>query len=472
MGKENLNHIITVQDVLNVTNGRLVTGNEKNSVRKFSRDSRNVKKGEFFVGLVGETNGGNYFTQALENGADGVIVQDIKITQEQKEKYKDKNIILVDDTLKSLQNIAAYKRSLYGEDFHLVAVTGSVGKTSTKDIIANVLSKKYKTLKTQGNYNNNIGVPLTLLDLEDHEAAVVEMGMNHLGEIRLLSNIARPTLCVITNIGTAHIGNLGSRENILKAKLEILDGNYKKQIVINNDNDLLNNFNKQNNKDINIITYGIEQESKVYATDIIQKEESSKFICHINDKQFEVEIKVAGTHFIYNALCAAAVGNMLGLSNEQIKEGIESFELTKKRMDIEILKNGVKIINDSYNASFESMKGSIENLSRYETRKIAVLGDMFELGEYSKQLHTNVGIEVAKNNIDILICAGQNSKNIVDAANKNGMSDKNIYYFENKDDILKLLKDIMKKDDVILFKASNGMKFFEIVEKLKDEGEE
>jgi len=469
MDEKNLKRVLRVKDILEVTNGKLITGNNNLECLKFSRDTREVSGGEMYVGLIGENaNGADYFEQALENGAMGVILQDINITEEQKEKYKDKVIILVNDTLDAMQKIARFKRSLYGEFFPIVAVTGSVGKTSTKDIIANVLAQKYKTLKTNGNYNNHIGVPLTILSLEDHEAAVIEMGMNHLGEISVITNIAKPTLCVISNIGTSHIGNLGSRENILKAKLEILEGNKQKQIIINNDNDLLHKFNNEKNKEINIITFGIEEKSNVYATNIEEKEESSKFVCHINNEEFEVEVPVAGLHFVYNALCAAAVGKKLGLTNDEIKKGIETFELTKKRMDIEVLKNGIKIINDSYNASFESMKASIQSLAKYNNRKIAVLGDMFELGEYAKELHEKVGKEVAKNNIDILICAGENAKYIAKQAEEEGMNKENIYYFEDKNEIINLLEKILVKDDVVLFKASNGMRFFEIVEELKN----
>lgn len=464
----NKKYIITIKDILKITEGNLITGNENFECETFITDSRQIKDGEIYIGIVGETiNGGIYFEKAFENGAEGVIIQDIQITEEQKEKYKNKVIIKVEDTLLALQKIAEYKRSLYGEEFPVVAITGSVGKTSTKDIVANVITQKYKTLKTEGNYNNHIGLPLTLLKLKDHEAAVVEMGMNHFGEIRVLTNIAKPTLCVITNIGTAHIGNLGSRENILKSKLEILEGNKNKQVVINNDNDLLNKFNKEKDRGIETITYGINEKSQIYATGIVEEEESSKFICHIGNEQFEVKVPVAGRHFIENSLCAAAVGNRLGLTKEQIKKGIETFELTKKRMDITKLKNGAKLINDSYNASYESMKASIENLARYEGRRIAVLGDMFELGEYEKELHQKVGMEIVKNNIDILICTGKNSKQIVQTAEKEGMNKQNIYYLEDKQQILDLLKNITTKDDTILLKASNGMKFYEIAEKLK-----
>lgn len=461
---------IKIKDILRITQGTLITGNENYECEEFTRDTREIKGNETYIGLLGEKiNGGVYFEEAFKKGASTVILEGIEITEEQKEKYNNKNIIIVNNALYALQQIATLKRNLYKDKLKVVAITGSVGKTSTKDMIASVLSTKYKTLKTEGNYNNHIGVPLTILRLkEEHEAAVVEMGMNHLGEIRVLTNIAKPNICVITNIGTSHIGNLGSRENILKAKLEILEGNEEKEIVINNDNDLLHKFYNEKNNEFNIITYGIEEESKIYACNIIQKEESSKFICHIENEEFEVEVPVAGIHFVYNALAATSVGKKLGLTNEEIKKGIETFELTKKRMDIEILKNGVKIINDSYNASFESMKASLQNLAQYKNRKIAVLGDMFELGEYAEELHRKVGTEVAKNNIDILICAGENAKYIEEEAKQWGMNKENIYYLEDKEKIIVKLKEIIKKDDVILFKASNGMKFFEIVEKLKN----
>jgi UDP-N-acetylmuramoyl-tripeptide--D-alanyl-D-alanine ligase len=464
-----MNYKIKVNKILEITNGELIVGNENFDCEDFITDTRNIIGGEIYIGLMGDNkNGGTYFEQAFNNGASGCIVQDVEFSPEQINKYKDKITIRVEDTLKALQEIAKYKRSLYGEDFKLVAITGSVGKTSTKDIVANVLSTKYKTLKTEGNYNNHIGVPLTILRLKDHEAAVVEMGMNHFGEISVLTNIAKPSMCVITNIGTSHIGNLGSRENILKSKLEILEGNKQKELIINNDNDLLHKFYIEENKNINITTYGIEEKGNVYATNINQKQECTNFMCHIDKDEFEVEVPVGGIHFVYNALCAATVGNKLGLSNEQIKKGIETFELTKKRMDISILKNGTKIINDSYNASFESMQASITNLANYtQNRKIAVLGDMFELGDYAEELHKKVGSEIAKNNIDILICAGENAKYIAKQANESGMDSNKIHYFENKDEIISYLNTIMKENDVILFKASNGMRFFDLVEKLK-----
>ena len=241
-----------------------------------------------------------------------------------------------------------------------------------------------------------------------------------------------------------------------------------KVLVINNDNDLLNEWNKKEHNDIEIHTYGIENASEVMAENIKLNENDSEFICNIKGNKFKVKVPVGGIHFVYNAICSATVGNLLGLNADEIKKGIETFELTKKRMDILELKNGVTIINDTYNASFESMKASLEYLKGLNAkRKIAVLGDMFELGEYSKELHEKVGVEVYKNNIDILICNGENAKNIIKSAEKCGMNKENIYYFEDKKQVQEFVESKWEKGDVILFKASNGMKFFDIVSNLE-----
>lgn len=453
-----------IKDILKVTNGEMLVGNEELTCENFSKDTRTIQKGDIYIGLKGENFDGNQFwKQALESGAEAVIVQDVKISPIEMEKYSNKTIVKVEDTLKALYEIAKYKRSLY--DIPVVAITGSVGKTSTKDIIASVVATKYKTLKTQGNNNNNIGLPLTILKLRDHEALVIEMGMNHFGEISLLTDIAKPTLAVITNIGTSHIGNLGSRENILKAKLEILEGMRIPKVIVNNDNDLLHNWYNENNKKIEIHTFGIENDSEVMAEDIKMQEESSEFTAIEDSKKVKINVPVGGKHFVYNALCAIAVGKMLDISTEQIRQGIESFELTKKRMDIKKLENGAIIINDAYNASYESMKVSLEFLAKHTgERKIAVLGDMFELGKYTEELHRKVGKEVAKNNIDILICAGENAKYIIEEAQKN--SKIKTYFMHNNEEIVEKLSQESKNGDVILVKASNGMKFFEICQKL------
>lgn len=453
-----------IKEILNVTKGKMLFGNEELEVENFSKDTRTIQKGDIYIGIKGEKfDGSNFWNQALDAGATAVLISNIQISKEEKEKYKDKTIIQVEDTLEALYEIAKYKRSLY--NIPVIAVTGSVGKTSTKDIIASVVSQKYKTLKTEGNNNNNIGLPLTILKLKDHEALVVEMGMNHFGEISLLTNIAKPTLAVITNIGTSHIGNLGSRENILKAKLEILEGMKIPRMIINNDNDLLHKWYEENKEKIEIHTYGINNSSDVIAEKIELGEEKSKFVAKSLAEKVDINVPVGGEHFIYNALCGFLVGKVLGLTSKEIQNGISKFELTKKRMDIRALKNGVTLINDSYNASYESMKASLKYLSnRTDLRKIAVLGDMLELGEFSKELHEKVGEEVANNNIDILICRGKFAKDIISKASKNKKTQ--CILLQNNEEILNKLKEILREGDVVLIKASNGMKFYEICQKL------
>ena len=458
---------ILIKDILKQTNGKLVTGNENDICENFSKDTRDIQSGDTYIGIKGASFNGNMFWQeALDKGAKTVIVEGIEFSDKDIENNKNKNIILVSDTLNALYEIARYKRNLY--NIPVVAITGSVGKTSTKDIIANVVSQKFKTLKTEGNNNNNIGWPFTILKLKDHEALVIEMGMNHFKEISLLTSIAKPTISVITNIGTSHIGNLGSRENILKAKLEILEGMEKPNIVINNDNDLLNAWSRNDKNNIEIHTFGIENKSDIMAKNIDIKEDGSSFTCLVNNDEFNIEVPVSGKHFIYNALCAVMIGELLNIDKESIKNGIKSFELTKKRMDL-LKVNDITIINDSYNASYESMKASLEYLSNINAnRKIAVLGDMFELGDYSEELHRKVGEEIVKNNIDILISCGENAKYIVQQAEKVGMKKENIYYVKDIQEVEEKILKLVKPKDVLLIKASNGMKFFNIVEYIKD----
>ncbi len=456
---------LNVRDIIKVTEGELITGNENFICKNYSKDTRTIQKGDCYVGIKGENYDGNKFwKEALKNGADCVIVQNINFTEEEKRKAKDKIIIKVKDTLDALQKIAAYKRSLYS--IPVIGVTGSVGKTSTKDIIANVVAQKYKTLKTKGNNNGQIGLPLTILSMQDEDVLVLEMGMNHFGEISKLTDIAKPNICVFTNIGTSHIGNLGSRENILKAKMEMLERAEEPIVIINNDNDLLHKWYEENKGKRNIKTYGIKEKSDINACNINLQENTSEFTCIIEGKKETIKVPVGGEHFVLNSLCAILVGRVLNIEISKIIDGIANFELTKKRMDITELKNGIKIINDAYNASLESMQASLKMLKDFkEGRKIAVLGDMFELGEYSKELHKKVGEEITKNNIDILICNGKNSKYIIEKA-KEKMNSENIYYIEKKEEIIKLLEKIVKPKDIILFKASNGMKFYEIAEKL------
>ena len=454
---------LKVEDILKVTNGKLIIGNEKLECENFSKDTRSIQKGDTYIAIKGEKFDGNIFwKEAFKNGADCIIIQDIEFSDEELKEFENKTIIKVEDTMQALYKIASYKREI--NNIPVVAITGSVGKTSTKDMISSVVSQKYKTLKTIGNNNNNIGLPFTILRLKDEEIMILEMGMNHFGEIHLLSNIAKPNICVITNIGTSHIGNLGSKENILKAKLEILDGADNPTIIINNDDKLLHKWYLENKDNRKIITYGIENKSDIMAKDMILDQEESRYKCNIDGKEIDVEVPIAGRHFVLNSLCATTVGITLNIDINKIITGIKNVELTKKRMDIKEI-NGIKVINDAYNASPEAMKASLNYLSSFKNnRKIAVLGDMFELGKYSEKLHKLVGEYVCENNIDILVCVGENAKLIADEALKKGMKKEKVFYLKEKDKALELLRKITKTGDVVLFKASNGMKFYELAD--------
>ena len=335
-------------------------------------DTRKVEKGSCFIGIKGEKTDGNLlYKNAFDAGASLVILEYFDESPENINYLKENNksVIIVPSTIEALGLLAKLKRSEFFSP--VVAVTGSAGKTSTKDMIYSVLKEKYKIHKTIGNQNNHIGLPLTILSLDkDNEILVLEMGMNHLKEISYLTNIAKPDVAVITNVGTAHIGNLGSRENILKAKLEILEGlNPNGTVIINNDNDLLHKWYLENKDNYKIITIGINEVSD-YMPVIIEKGEwGTTFSC----KNTIYKVPVGGDHFIYNALSAIAVANLFNVSTKEIQDGIINFELSSNRMSVSVTE-GITLIDDSYNANFDSMSYAIKYLGSLNGRNIAVLG--------------------------------------------------------------------------------------------------
>ncbi len=453
---------IYLKDLVRVSEGILIKGDNATLINSFSIDTRTLKKGEVYLGIKGSIVDGNtFYKEAITKGASGCILD--KNTDVDREFLKDKDvfILLVDDVILSLQQIATYKRSRL--NIPVVAITGSVGKTSTKDMVASVLSTKYKVLKTEGNLNNHLGLPLTIMKYLDEDIMVLEMGMNNLGEIRVLSNIAKPTLSVITNIGTSHIGNLGSRENILKAKLEILEGMDEKVLVINNDNDLLHNLKI----DGKIITYGINNKSDYNAYDIKYNLDNLTYKINLLDCTEEIKINVPTESFVLNSLGALSVGMYYDIEIDKIKEGLETFKLSSNRMEIEKI-NNITFIKDYYNASVDSINSTLSYLSNLKGRKIAVLGDMLELGKYSKSLHEMVGKSVYEKGIDILITVGNDAKYIADEALKLGFNKNNIFtYIHNREASLKLLS-ILESGDIVLLKASHGMNFKEIYSLVKD----
>lgn len=444
------------KDIIKICNGKLLCGDEETICKNFCNDTRKLNKGDVYVGIKGENfNGNSFYMDAINLGATVCIL-------EEPPKTIDCNatIIQVDNSIKCLQELA--RNVINNFKGTVIAVTGSVGKTSTKDMIYSVVSTKYKTLRTIGNNNNHIGLPMTILKYTDEEVMILEMGMNNFGEISLLTNIAKPDIAVITNIGTAHIGILGSRENILKAKLEIIKGlKSNGLLIINNDNDLLHNYYLEHKLD-NITTIGIENESNYMAKDTKYNENSSTFKV---DNQ-EILVKVGSSPFVYNALIAYAIGKKLNIPEEMIKKGIENFTLTKNRLEIKENKKGVIIIDDTYNASYDSIKAAIETLNnRKEKRKIAVLGDILELGKYSEEIHKSLAKEIINSSIDILITVGTEMKYLINELIDNTY-DKEMYSFDKYNDTYEVLDNILKKGDVVLLKASHGINLTEVVNHL------
>lgn len=452
---------LSVKDLLQATNGNLVSGNELDKINNISIDSRKAKLGDVFIAIIGENLDGHKFMQsALDNGCKTFIKNR---SNSIKFESSDINLIEVDDTTIALGDIAKY----YKEKFVIpyIGVTGSVGKTTTKDMIYAAISNNFDTLKNEGNFNNHIGVPLTLFNLnKKHECAIIEMGMSNFNEIEYLANIVNPKIGVISNIGLSHIENLGSQDGILKAKLEITTNFDENNIlIVNGDDEYLSKVCKED-CNYNLKTFGFNSNNDVYCTEYIMSEDSINFKCIIDGKEEAIFIPTVGKHNIYNAMAAILVGLTLGMELEDIKLGLRGFTASKMRLDI-FKKNDLTIINDAYNASPDSMKAALDILGRYEKRRVAILGDMFEMGEHSEYGHRLVG-ESSINNVDVLITVGDMSKFISDEAKKLGLDNNNIHHFENKELAIESLNNLINKDDVVLVKASRGMKLEQIVEYL------
>jgi len=429
------------------------------AVTGVSRDSREIAQGDLYIPLIGERFDGHaYINSALEGGAAGCF------TARERESYlPGKFYIKVDSTQKALRDLARWYKGRFRIPY--VAVTGSVGKTTTKDMVAAVLGEKYKVLKTDGNYNNEVGLPLTLLRLDSScEVAVLEMGMNHFGEIDYLTRIVEPDVALITNIGDSHIEHLGSRENILKAKCEIFGGMKEDGLaILNGDDGLLRTL--KGKLPMPVLWCGEGEGCDYRASEISGVDELK---CHIAmpGGAFDCEIPSPGRHMIYPALMAAAVGEHFGLTGEEIARGILRFAPTKMRMNILQRGHGITILNDTYNANPQSMRAAVEVLSKYHTQhRVAVLGDMFELGSLAPALHAGVGECVGRSGVECLVAVGELARHIYDAAKANQMDE--AYYCPTKEEAKTVLSGLVRPDSTILVKASRGMAFEELVDYLK-----
>jgi len=448
--------MITLKEVLSATGGVLKQG----SASRFSgvsTDSRNIRKGELFIPIIGDRfDGHKFIAAAVKNGASASLASrkirlPVNIT-----------LISVKDTLKALHQIA---RS-YKERFKipLIGVTGSSGKTTTKDMLASILSMSGKTLKTEENYNNEIGVPKTLLTLKNtYKYAVIEMAMQGIGEIEELAWMTRPRIAVITNIGSAHMEHLKSAGNILKAKSEILKFQKKKDIAILPADDKYFNYLKKKAKG-KVVSFGIDSPADVKAKAVRFQGDGSSFIIETKSFNVRVNIPLPGKHNIYDALAAAASAYALGMAPSKIKKGLEKFKLSSKRLNI-VYSGNIRIIDDTYNANPDSMAASLSILENYPPRRIAVLGDMFELGSIAQKSHENIGKLAANLNIEELITVGKLSEYTAKSASMNGLI--NVRKTRSNNEAFRILKKIIRPNDTVLVKASRGMRMEEIVERLK-----
>lgn len=424
-------------------------------------DSRKIKKGDLFIAIKGERFDGHGFAEAaVKSGAAAVLSQE-KLNLEIP-------YILVEDTLKALHKLAKYYKSKFNIPF--IAITGSSGKTTTKDMAASVLAEKYKVLKTEGNFNNALGLPLTLLNLEQsHQICVLEMGMNSLGEIEVLADIARPETGIISNVGTAHIEKLKSRENILKAKMELFTYfNEANTAIVNGDNDMLSQIA---HKPYKIIRYGLEAGNDCRAINIVEKgEEGIDFQVLYQGKTENYFVPMPGIHNVYNALSAICLGKLYGLNSKEICSGLENFKPSKMRMEIFIGKHNIKVINDVYNANPDSTVAAISALNSMEAagRKVCILGDMFELGDFAKEGHEKVGGFAAESHIDVVAAVGQMASSIINGASKSKGKGIELYSFSTNQEVIDNLKNIIKPNDTILIKGSRGMHMENIVESLRE----
>lgn len=455
---------ITIREIIKATGAQMIAlGDMEEALNKeiwyVTQDSRETKEGVLFVARVGEVRDGHDFLpQCFANGVTACLSQKVVAPT------NGAIVLLVPDTGKALLDLAAYYRSLF--DIPFVSITGSVGKTTTKDMIASVLSQKFDTLWTEGNYNNEVGVPLTIFRIEDHhQAAVIEMGMNHFGELDRIAAAVRPNIGVISNVGVAHIEFLGSREGILKAKCEMLAHLEKDGVaILNADNDMLQTLEGKLPQKIR--WFGVEHKKDFYADEIAQVGlEKTACTIHTPIGSVRVNIPIPGVHMVLNALSAAAVGVELGLTPEQVKAGIEGFRATKNRMSIETTKDGITILNDVYNSNPVSCKASLDILANAKGRRIAVLGFMGELGDYAEEGHREVGIHAAEKGIDVLYCIGLCCDYMADAAKKAGM--KEVYYLETQEEFWEKGLPTLKAGDTILLKASRSREFEKTVAKLQ-----
>lgn len=468
---------LTLRQIAEGAQGELKRGKDSDIVKKIVIDSREAKRGDLFVAIIGENQDGHiYARSAAEAGCTSFLLSDEKVIEELSDAYREVNIVMVADTVRGLQELARFYLNL----FHIrrLAVTGSTGKTTTKEMLYAILSTKYNTVRNLGNFNNEIGLPLTAFQVEeDTEAAIFEMGMSSFGEIHVLADIVRPEIALITNIGTSHIEFLKTQENILKAKMEITDyfdeGNT---LIVNSDHDFLTK------KSIASCMEGKRKENPTYkgSYKLVTAGEKEDTDCRLSERkdlgedgisfhlscagqEQDFYLPLLGNHNGLNAMLAAAAGIACGISLEDAAAGLRAMEPEARRLNIED-RGGIKLIDDTYNASPDSMMAAIDVLASVGgRRKLAILADILEMGDAAAEYHKSVGEYASKKKIDVIISIGQNARYIAEGAREaasQGVS--RIIYHETREPLMAALEQIIKPGDVVLVKGSNGMKMTEV----------
>ena len=444
----------TLEEIALACGGKYV-GDEamKNSaITSVERDSRQIKDGSLFLAIKGErVDGHDFIEKCYAQGA-------ICALCEKAPENPSKPYILVDSTLEAVKKVAkAYRKKF---DIPVVGVSGSVGKTSTKEMLYAVLSQKFKTHKTQGNLNNELGVPLTLLAMpEDTEAAVIEMGISDFGEMTRLSDMAMPDICVLTIIGCCHLENLIDRDGVLKAKTEMfINASKNAQYILNGDDDKLSTVTDVNGT--KPVFFGFSDSNSYYAENIENNAEGGvKCTLCFDDTRLDVTIPAIGNYMVSNALAAVATGKLLGLSDEQLKSGVEAYKTVGSRANV-INTGKIRIIDDCYNANPTSVKASLDTLMNFDGRKVAILGDMKELGTDELKLHFETGQYAKQKGIDSVISVGPLAKELAKGADD--------VHFDTVEQLLSVLKNYIREGDTVLVKASHSMHFENIVDNLKE----
>lgn len=445
----------SLTEIIQATGGRLIFKGQE-SFKGLSIDSRTIKEGELFIALKGARfDGHDFVMDALKKGA-GAIVSIPPVMP-----VKGKSIIYVPNTLKALQSIARSRRLQRATE--VVAITGTNGKTTTKEMVARVLEKRFRVLKSSGNLNNQVGLPLSLSQLNGHDVAVLEMGASKVGDIRELCEIGLPQTGVVTNIGPAHLEGFGSIEQVLKTKLELLE--FVDRVVVNKDDHLLREaLNWKEFKGKDVLTYGLQKDADIRAEDIKVGPEGLSFKVHVAGKVFTLKLRVVGRFNVYNALAAVGVCKFFGCL-DTIAEALEGFEGVPMRLEVKQLKE-VTFLSDMYNANPASMEEALKELvAMKKKRTIAVLGDMLELGAYEEKAHRDIGQMIARLPIEVFIAVGQRMSLAADVA-KSMSPDKKVVVVQSSEEASSVLKEILRPEDVVLIKGSRAMEMERILKGL------